>query len=56
VTDVSRQVGFRSLGTFSRTFRDAVGEPPIGYRRRFFPSVEIRRLAVPGCYLSFFAA
>ncbi len=34
VTDVCMQVGFSSLGTFSRTFRDVVGEPPSTYRRR----------------------
>jgi len=28
VTDVCFAVGFGSLGTFSRTFRDIVGEPP----------------------------
>src|SRR5438552_387265 len=28
VTDVCMQVGFSSLGTFSRTFRDIVGETP----------------------------
>ena len=27
-------VGFSSLGTFSRVFRDIVGEPPSAYRRR----------------------
>ena len=34
VTDVCMQVGFSSLGTFSRVFRDIVGEPPSAYRRR----------------------
>ena len=34
VTDVCFAVGFGSLGTFSRTFRDIVGEPPTVYRRR----------------------
>ena len=33
VTDVCFDVGFTSLGTFSRTFRDIVGETPSGYRR-----------------------
>jgi AraC-like DNA-binding protein len=27
-------LGFSSLGTFSRVFRDIVGEPPSAYRRR----------------------
>ena len=34
VTDICLDVGFTSLGTFSRTFRDIVGEPPSVYRRR----------------------
>ena len=32
ITDVCFDVGFTSLGTFSRTFRDIVGEPPSAYR------------------------
>ncbi len=40
VTDVCMDVGFSSLGTFSRVFRDIVGEPPSAYRRRGpFPPV-----------------
>ena len=34
VTDICMAVGFSSLGTFSRVFRDVVGEPPSAYRRR----------------------
>ncbi|MGY1688540.1 helix-turn-helix domain-containing protein [Geodermatophilus sp. SYSU D01105] len=34
VTDICMDVGFSSLGTFSRVFRDVVGEPPSQYRRR----------------------
>jgi transcriptional regulator GlxA family with amidase domain len=34
VTDICMDVGFSSLGTFSRVFRDIVGEPPSVYRRR----------------------
>ena len=34
VTDICMDVGFASLGTFSRVFRDIVGEPPSVYRRR----------------------
>src|SRR5713226_9148402 len=33
VTDICFDVGFTSLGTFSRTFRDIVGETPSDYRR-----------------------
>jgi transcriptional regulator GlxA family with amidase domain len=35
VTEVSLEVGFRSLGSFSGTFRDLVGEPPSAYARRW---------------------
>ena len=34
VTDVCLDVGFNSLGTFSRTFRGIVGASPTEYRRR----------------------
>ena len=34
VTDICMDVGFSSLGTFSRVFRDIVGEPPTVYRAR----------------------
>ena len=34
VTEICLDVGFSSLGTFSRTFRDIVGEPPTTYRKR----------------------
>jgi AraC-like DNA-binding protein len=33
VTDICLAVGFTSLGTFSRTFRDIVGRSPSAYRR-----------------------
>jgi AraC-like DNA-binding protein len=32
VTDICFEVGFGSVGTFSRTFRDIVGETPSQYR------------------------
>jgi AraC-like DNA-binding protein len=34
VTDICVDVGFSSLGTFSRVFSDIVGESPSVYRRR----------------------
>jgi transcriptional regulator GlxA family with amidase domain len=44
VTDICMDVGFSSLGTFSRVFRDIVGEPPSAYRGRGpLP-------AVPSCF------
>src|SRR5690242_15615339 len=44
VTDICLDVGFNSLGTFSRTFRDIVGGAPTAYRRR----ADIK--AVPTCF------
>jgi AraC-like DNA-binding protein len=32
VTDICLDVGFNSLGTFSRTFREIVGQSPSAYR------------------------
>src|SRR6478735_3963542 len=37
VTDICLDVGFSSLGTFSRTFRDIVGQSPSTYRRSTTP-------------------
>src|ERR1700681_984401 len=34
VTDICLEVGFTSLGTFSRTFHDIVGQTPLAYRAR----------------------
>ena len=34
ITDICLDVGFNSLGTFSRTFREIVGESPTAYRAR----------------------
>ncbi len=34
VTDICFAVGFSSLGTFSRTFRDIVGSSPSAFRRQ----------------------
>jgi AraC-like DNA-binding protein len=44
VTDICFDVGFNSLGTFSRTFADIVGVSPSIYRRRS-PTA-----AVPTCF------
>jgi transcriptional regulator GlxA family with amidase domain len=45
MTDICLDVGFNSLGTFSRTFRDIVGEPPSAYRRRG------GAMAAPTCFV-----
>ena len=39
VTDVCFDVGFTSLGTFSRTFREIIGETPSAYREGHGPMV-----------------
>ena len=44
VTDVCLDVGFTSLGTFSRTFREIVGESPSEFRSNREP------VAVPTCF------
>ncbi|EHY89604.1 helix-turn-helix domain-containing protein [Saccharomonospora azurea] len=44
VTDICFAVGFGSLGTFSRTFRDIVGHSPRTYRNR------TARAAIPTCF------
>lgn len=44
VTDICFQVGFGSLGTFSRTFREIVGRSPREYRRQAASS------NVPTCF------
>lgn len=48
VTEICFDVGFNSLGTFSRTFRDIVGESPSSYRARF--TGEGAALRVPACW------
>jgi len=44
VTDICLDVGFNSLGTFSRTFREIVGETPSGYRAGNGPMI------APNCF------
>jgi AraC-like DNA-binding protein len=46
VTEICLDVGFTSLGTFSRTFRDVLGTSPRAYRRRARDEPQGR---VPGC-------
>jgi AraC-like DNA-binding protein len=45
VTDICLEVGFNSLGTFTRTFRDIVGVSPTDYRQR-----AERKPTVPTCF------
>jgi AraC-like DNA-binding protein len=44
ITDICLDVGFSSLGSFSRTFREIVGESPTSYRGHG----DVR--AVPTCF------
>jgi AraC-like DNA-binding protein len=44
ITDICFDVGFASLGTFSRTFRDIVGDSPTAYRLGHGPMV------APNCF------
>jgi AraC-like DNA-binding protein len=46
VTGICLDVGFTSLGTFTRTFKDIVGETPSAYRGR---AADLR--AVPACFM-----
>ena len=45
VTEISLDVGFNSLGTFTRTFTEIVGDPPTTYRWR---ASDLK--AVPACF------
>ncbi|UFN42796.1 helix-turn-helix domain-containing protein [Nocardioides okcheonensis] len=49
VTDVAWDVGFASLGTFSRTFSNVVGCSPSQFRARHAP------VAVPSCFIAAWA-
>src|SRR5437879_10876473 len=44
ITDICLDVGFTSLGTFSRTFRDIVGANPTEYR------ATAQSIVAPGCF------
>jgi AraC-like DNA-binding protein len=48
VTEICFDVGFHSLGTFSRLFREVVGESPSSYRMRF--AGDGASLLVPACW------
>lgn len=51
VTEVAVQVGWDSLGTFGRTFRDVVGENPTALRRRLAGQNDAIE-QVPYCFVS----
>jgi len=44
ITDICLEVGFASLGTFSRTFSEIVGESPSSFRAHAKP------IPVPNCF------
>jgi AraC-like DNA-binding protein len=45
VTDICLDVGFASLGTFSRTFREIVGQSPTTFRQG------AESVAIPNCFV-----
>jgi AraC-like DNA-binding protein len=47
VTEICLDAGFLSLGTFSRTFREIVGEPPSEYRAS---GRALAGMPVPDCF------
>jgi len=49
ITDICLEVGFNSLGTFSRTFRQIVGESPSAYRARM--AAQPVTTPVPICFI-----
>lgn len=51
ITDVALASGWRSLGTFSRTFRDVVGASPSAHRRAARPAAAVLA-GVPACVLA----
>jgi AraC-like DNA-binding protein len=48
VTEVCHAVGYTSLGSFSATFRQIVGETPSDFQRRYATAGNPR---IPGCYV-----
>jgi AraC-like DNA-binding protein len=55
VTDICMEVGWSSLGTFSRTFTDIVGTPPSEFRRDSARGTDAdrsdTRAMVPSCFV-----
>lgn len=51
VIDIAMHVGWESIGTFGRTFRDILGETPTKMRRRLRKDVQALE-QVPHCFLS----
>lgn len=51
VTEVALQAGWKSLGTFGRTFRDVTGETPTALRERERADLDVLG-RVPHCYFA----
>lgn len=49
VTDACLEVGFASLGSFSRLFHRRIGTPPSAYRRHVAVPRSVGAPPVPGC-------
>lgn len=50
ISDIAFRTGWRSLGTFGRTFRDITGESP-GDRRAREKAMDYDLASVPACFL-----
>lgn len=50
VTEIASRTGWRSLGTFGRTYRDVTGESPLAARRRARADAG-PMAAIPSCFL-----
>jgi transcriptional regulator GlxA family with amidase domain len=51
VSEIASQVGFESLGSFSRIFRARFGDSPTAYRAR-----HRRRVYIPSCFIRMYCA
>ncbi|MGE5186384.1 MAG: helix-turn-helix transcriptional regulator [Acidobacteriota bacterium] len=51
ITDIAFQTGWKSLGTFGRTFRDVTGQTPGDFRAREKAAPHALEL-VPACYVA----
>ncbi len=57
ITEICLEIGYASLGTFSKRFAERVGQPPSEYRRAARRSIAPRQgwriYRLPSCFVSF---